>query len=114
MFSSNIFFLLIDASVLAIAHGIMRRKHRLGPCQQVAASNASLAEQRTLNLTALAKHLNHLVEMTAPTEIMDEVHQNWIATCVLEIEKSTHALENLSNFTVTFLDKLESEEGVDD
>ena len=56
------------------------------PSCKVAASAKSLTELRKLNMTALLKHLNRVVEMTAPTEIVDEVHQNWVASCVLEIE----------------------------
>ena len=44
-------FLFLDAPVLAHAPGIMRRKHRVGPWEQVAASYASF--RRHMNLEFL-------------------------------------------------------------
>ena len=56
------------------------------PSCKVAASAKSLSELKKLNMTALLKHLNLIVKMTTPTEIEDEVLQNWVASSVLEIE----------------------------
>ena len=56
------------------------------PSCRVAASAKSLSELRKLNMTALLKHLNLIVEMTTPSVIADEVLQNWMANFVLEIE----------------------------